>query len=69
VGVVLYDLVPSDNVTLPLFDDQTRRNKASVAIDKLNSRYGRTRVTLACALKATSAKEDKIAFGKVQEMD
>jgi len=69
VGVVLYDLIPSDNVTLPLFDDQARRDRVCAAIDKLNSRYGRTRVTLACALKATSAKEDKIAFGKVQELD
>jgi DNA polymerase-4 len=69
VGVVLYDLVPSENVTLPLFDDQARRNRATEAVDRLNSRFGRTRVTLACAMKAESAVEDKIAFGKVQEMD
>lgn len=69
VGVVLYDLVPTENVTLPLFDDEVRRSRALAAVDELNGRFGRTRVTFACALKAWSAVEDKIAFGKVQEMD
>jgi hypothetical protein len=65
---VLYDLVPSDETTLPMFEDQVRRNRGLEAVDRLNRAYGRCRVTMACALPAQGAKHDKIAFGKVQEL-
>lgn len=68
VGVVLYDLKSADDVTLSLFDDIVRRDRGNAAVDKLNQKYGRGTVTLACALPAVDAREDKIAFGKVQEL-
>ena len=66
VGVVLYDLTPVLDVTGSLFDDYERRWRLSRAVDEINSRFGRHTVTLASSRRADTAKEDKIAFGKIE---
>jgi len=69
VGVVLYDLVPDAQVTPPLpFGDQADRLEASRAVDALNRRFGRGAVSMACVVPVRHTAEDKIAFGKVEEM-
>ncbi|BDI32223.1 DNA polymerase IV [Capsulimonas corticalis] len=68
VGVALYDLVPVKNVTGSLFDDYERRWRLSVAMDGINQRFGRHTITMASSRRAETAKEDKIAFGKIAEI-
>jgi DNA polymerase-4 len=65
VGVVLCDLLPVANVTVSLFDDYERRWRLSLAVDSVNKRFGRHTVTMASSRRAETAKEDKIAFGKI----
>lgn len=69
VAVVLYDLLPDAAVTLPLFDENTARRQASVAVDALNRKYGRGTVSMASVVPVKGAAEDKIAFRKIGEMD
>jgi len=69
VGVVLYDLVLDAHVTPPLpFENQADRLGASRAVDALNRRFGRGAVSMACVVPVRHTAEDKIAFGKVEEM-
>ncbi|MBV9851511.1 MAG: DNA polymerase, partial [Armatimonadetes bacterium] len=65
VGVVLYDLLPDAAVTASLFDDGSRR--LARAVDELNGRFGRGKVTLASVLPAAHTAEDKIAFAHIAE--
>lgn len=69
VAVVLYDLLPDAEVTLPLFDESIARRKASCAVDALNRKYGRRTVSMASVVGVMQAAEDKIAFGKIGELD
>ena len=41
VSVVLYDLVPKESITLPLFDDDRRNEEAARAIDEIRGRFGK----------------------------
>ena len=68
VGVVLYDLLPEAQVTLPLFSDDTRRLTASRAVDSLNQKYGRGTLSMASVVPVKHTAEDKIAFGKIEEL-
>ncbi len=69
VGVVLYDLLPNACVTPPLtFEDQADRLGASRAVDALNRRFGRGTVSMACVVPVRHTAQDKIAFGKVEEL-
>ena len=68
VGVVLYDLLPADAVTPSLFDDRDRFDRAAVAVDELNARFGRGTVTMAGVLPAAHTAEDKIAFAHIAEL-
>ena len=68
VGVVLYDLLPDAQVTLPLFDDDTRRLSASRAVDSINQKHGRGTLSMASVVPVRHTAEDKIAFGKIEEL-
>lgn len=68
VGVVLYDLLPDAQVTLPLFSEDTRRLSASRAVDTLNQKYGRGTLSMASVVPVKCTAEDKIAFGKIEEL-
>lgn len=69
VSVVLYDLLPHQDVTLPLFGEAENRLRAARAVDHLNQRFGRGTLSVASILPvAGTASEDKIAFAKVEEL-
>jgi len=69
VGVVLYDLLPDGQGTPSLFGEDEARRTATRAVDEINRRYGRGTLSLASVMPARGAAEDKIAFGKIGEMD
>ena len=68
VGVVLYDLLPDAQVTLPLFREDARRLTASRAVDTLNRKHGRGTLSMASVVPVKHTAEDKIAFGKIEEL-
>ncbi len=68
VGVVLYDLLPDAQVTLPLFSEDTRRLAASRAVDTISRRYGRGTLSMASIVPVRHTAEGKIAFGKIEEL-
>ena len=68
VGVVLYDLLPNSQVTLPLFEEGTRRLEASRAVDGINQKFGRGTLSMASVVPVKHTAEDKIAFGKIEEL-
>ena len=68
VGVVLYDLLPDSSVTLPLFDADVRRLEASRAVDTINRKFGRGALSMASVVPVKHTAEDKIAFGKMEEL-
>lgn len=69
VAVVLYELVPNGPWTPSLFGEDAARRTAARAVDSLNRKYGRGVVTMASVLPVKWEAEDKIAFGKIGEMD
>lgn len=69
VGVVLYDLVPDGQWTPSLFGEDGARRTASRAVDEINRRFGRGTLSMASVVPVRGAAEDKIAFGKIGEMD
>jgi DNA polymerase-4 len=68
VAVVLYDLLPESEVTLPLFGEETQRLTAARAVDGINRKYGRGTLSMASVLAVKHTAEDKIAFGKIEEL-
>ncbi len=68
IGVVLYDLVADADITLPLFRESDPRLRATAAVDQINRHFGRGTVTMASVLPVSQTAQDKIAFGKVQEL-
>lgn len=69
VSVVLYDLLPAQDVTLTLFGEAENRLRAARAVDRINQRFGRGTLSMASILPVhQTAAEDKIAFGKVEEI-
>ena len=69
VGVVLYDLVPDDQWTPSLFGEDTVRRTAARAVDEINRKYGRGTLSMASVMPVRGVAEDKIAFGKIGELD
>ena len=69
VAVVLYDLLPAQDTTLPLFPEMGQRLRASRAVDGINQRFGRRTLTMASVLPVRHTAEEKIAFGRVRELD
>ena len=68
VGIVLYDLLPESSVTLPLFDGEIRRLEASRAVDTINGKFGHGTLSMASVMPVKHTAEDKISFGKVEEL-
>lgn len=69
VGVVLYDLLPDGQWTPSLFGEDEARRTASRAVDEINRKFGRGKVSMASVVPVRRTAEDKIAFGKIGEMD
>jgi len=69
VGVVLYDLLLDGQGTPSLFGEDAARRTASRAVDEINRRFGRGTLSLASVVPVRRTAEDKIAFGKIGEMD
>ncbi|MGI4790658.1 MAG: hypothetical protein ACRYFS_17625, partial [Janthinobacterium lividum] len=68
VGVVLYDLLPDSQATLPLFSEDTRRLTAARAVDAINRRVEDGKLTMASVLPVKHTSGDKIAFGKIKDL-
>jgi len=69
VGVVLYDLLPDDQGTPSLFGEDAARRTATRAVDEINRKFGRGTVSMASVVPVRRTAEDKIAFGKIREID
>ncbi len=68
VGVVFYDLLPNSSVTPSLYPDDARRLTASRAVDTLNRKFGRGTLSMASVVPVKHTAQDKIAFGKIEEL-
>ena len=64
VGVVLYDLMYDNQTTLSLFEQDNSGERLSLAVDKMNMKYGKHRVLPAGLVKAKETASEKIAFQK-----
>jgi len=69
VGVVLYDLAPDGQWTPSLFGEDAARRTAARAVDAINRKFGRGTLSMASVVPVRQTAEDKIAFGKIGEMD
>lgn len=64
VSVVLYDLMYDSQTTMSLFEPDNSGERLSVAVDKMNAKYGKHRVLPAGLVKAKETASEKIAFQK-----
>ncbi|HEY4330375.1 MAG TPA: DNA polymerase [Phycisphaerae bacterium] len=67
VGIVLFGLELTQNLTLPLFTCDTRRLDLARAMDDINGRYGRQRVYFAEMHETKDSAPLRIAFNSVPE--
>lgn len=65
IGIVLADLVPIAHATGTLFANLEAENRLSVAIDRINTRWGLTGAYFGSIHACTDPMDDKIAFGRV----
>lgn len=68
VGIVLTNLEPAAGATLPLFGQDRRLTHLSAAMDRVNRKFGRDSVYLACMQGVRKAAPMRIAFGSVPDM-
>jgi DNA polymerase-4 len=62
VGVVLFNLVPDELHTLSLFETDDKKYKMSLAMDRLNQKFGRNTVYLGSVHNIKSAAPTRVAF-------
>jgi DNA polymerase-4 len=65
VGVDLSQLVADPSVTIPLFDEQVKRNALADVMDRVKERYGRDAVHTASMLGVKDAAPTRIAFNRI----
>lgn len=68
VGVWLYDLVPDDQHTPGMFENNERQLRLSEVIDKLNDRYGRGAVHPANVGSVSDAAPTRISFTSIPDL-
>ncbi len=68
VGITLSNLEPAAGATQPLFPQDRRLVQLSSAIDRVNRKYGRDSVYLACMQGVRKAAPMRIAFGALPDM-
>jgi DNA polymerase-4 len=67
VGVVLFELVPREGTTLPLFEKPAVSDSLNRAIDTLNKRYGKNTVYFGGAHHALGSAPMRIAFNRIPD--
>lgn len=65
----VFNLQKSDNTQLALFDDVTKKENLTKAIDKINERYGNFVITPATMLGTKNVVIDRVAFGNIKELE
>lgn len=66
VGVTLYELAPTAEVTPSLFEPTVDLSKLSHAVDEVNQKFGKNKVYLAGLKAAKDAASERIAFHKTK---
>jgi DNA polymerase-4 len=69
VGVALYDLVPDNLHTAPLFSEEQKRGQLSRAMDTINAKYGNNTLYLGGVHHVREAAPTRIAFSSIPEFD
>jgi DNA polymerase-4 len=69
VGVTLYDLIPAFLHTAGLFAEESRGEKLSQTMDRLNLKYGVNTLYVAGVHKVRDAAPPRIAFNSIPEFD
>jgi DNA polymerase-4 len=67
LAVSVYDLIPSRSEQLEMFS--TKSHAVSVAMDKINDKYGEFVITPALMMGMDETILDRIAFGGVKELE
>ncbi len=67
ISVACFDLSPNDSQTLSLFEDSIeKKRKVSLAVDRINDRWGEYVITPAIMIKSKKTILDRIAFGSLR---
>lgn len=69
VSVTLHDLVNEQSQTLPLFPEEMKNNRISIAMDKINQKHGANTLYTANIHNARSHGTGGIAFNYVPNLD
>jgi hypothetical protein len=67
-GVWLFNLMPDEQHTLSLFDDNERQCRISAAIDALNDRYGQGAVYFASMQSVLETAPTRIGFTSIPDL-
>jgi DNA polymerase-4 len=65
VGVEVAELIPATQVAQPLFDQLERPRRMSLAVDKINQRWGAATIYFGPMHGYRHQMDDKIAFGRI----
>ncbi|SFI10296.1 Y-family DNA polymerase [Planctomicrobium piriforme] len=69
VGVTFYDLVPNQNVSLPLFEDEQAKLRLAQTMDQLNTKFGSNSVYFGGIHFVRKAAPTRIAFTHIPEIE
>lgn len=69
VGVVLHELVPAAQQTLPLFDAQPKRPELNHTVDRINRRFGKSALYFGHSHGAQDHAPMRIAFTRIPDLD
>lgn len=68
VGVTLLDLVPEDDLTVPLFEHERRQARLAKAVDAVNEAHGQQAAFFAGAHAAVDSAPARIAFRSIPQI-
>jgi DNA polymerase IV len=69
VSITLHDLVSRSSVSQPLFPGEQRRQELARAMDRINTRFGRSAVYPASMHEALNAAPTRIPFQTIPDLD
>ena len=67
VSMVLFKLTPNSGMTIPLFPDDRRRTSLAMAMDRINTRYGRNAVYFGEMHEVRDSAPTRIAFTQIPD--
>lgn len=68
LAVSCFNLMPTDQIQLDLFDNVLKRERLVAAVDRINTRWGKFVIAPAKMLGTKDIAIDRIAFGGVEEL-